>query len=59
MREGDSITMNIGGVDSFAYDWLRRARIDVNIALSQGLQHASGIERCLLEGSIAMDGRDA
>lgn len=54
-----SNTVYIGCVDSVADDGLGRAGVDGDIALAYGFEDGEGVEGCLLEGCIAVDGGDA
>jgi hypothetical protein len=50
--------MNVGGMDCIAHEWLRSARIDLDLALAYSLQHTPRIEYGLIERGIAVDGAD-
>jgi hypothetical protein len=49
----------VGGMDGIAYDGLRSARVYFHIASSDCFEDCSGVERGLIERSVAVDGRDA
>ena len=49
-------TVNISGMYSIAYDWLRSARVDFHVASSDCLENCPGVVRSLVERSIAVDG---
>lgn len=51
--------MDIGGMHSISYDRFCGARIDLDIAFSNGFKDAPRIEGRLVEGRIPMDSADS
>lgn len=52
-------TVDIGSVDGLPAEWLHSTWVYRNICSPNGGQHPSGIDGCMLKGSIAMDCADA
>jgi hypothetical protein len=51
-------TVDVGGMYSIAYDWLRSARVDLHVASPNGLEDCPCVVRGLIERGIAMDSAD-
>jgi len=54
--DGVAHTVNVSGMYSIAYDWLRSARVDLHVAPSDCLEDCPSVVCGLVERSIAMDG---